>query len=218
MEGYKLLITFVLMIFLLWRQKPITFVLLSSSVLLGLLYRTGLTDFIIMVWRGMANAITLELAIVLILIMFLESLLRKEKYLDRMLCGLQTIIPNQRLVMGLLPSFIGLMPSAGGAIFSATLVEQAAKNLDATPEQKSFVNFYYRHVTEYFLPIYPNLLFAAHLTGMPIQKFILGMIRFWYSGCINGHSYCEKIPLIGEKKLLKRRKQNGQRTFSTLRF
>lgn len=155
MEGFKLISTFLLMVFLIWRHLPVSYVMLICSVVLAFIYRTGLLDFFMMVWHGVINPVTIELVVILILIMILEVLLRKEGYLNRMLLALQAVVPNRRVVMALLPSFIGLMPSAGGAIFSAPLVEHAAKDLTITPEQKSFINFYYRHVTEYFLPIYP---------------------------------------------------------------
>ncbi|ATW27406.1 DUF401 family protein [Candidatus Formimonas warabiya] len=194
MEGYKLLITLFLMILLIWRHVPISWVMLGCSALLAFMYHTGLIAFGKMLWRGMANPVTIELVIILMAIMMLEFLLRKEGYLQRMLAALQAIIPNPRFVMALLPSFIGLMPSAGGAVFSAPLVEHAAKGLAISPEQKSFVNFYYRHVTEYFLPIYPSILLIAQLSGIPVQKLILALIPYGVLAILLGIPVLKKIP------------------------
>lgn len=195
MDGYKLLITFFLMIFLIWRHIPISCVMLGCSAVLALMYRTGFVNFVMMLWRGIINPVTIELVIILMLIMILEFLLRKEGYLNRMLSGLQAVIPNPLFVMALLPSFIGLMPSAGGAVFSAPLVEHAAKDLSITPEQKSFINFYYRHVTEYFLPIYPSILLITQLTGIPIQQLILGLIPYGVLAILLGIPVLKKIPV-----------------------
>ncbi|ATW27412.1 DUF401 family protein [Candidatus Formimonas warabiya] len=195
MEGYKLLITLFLMIFLIWRHVPLSFVMIGCSALLAFMYQAGLGAFGLMLWRGVINSETIELVIILILIMVLESLLRKEGYLNRLLSGLQAIVPNPRFVMAVLPSLIGLMPSVGGAMFSAPLVEHAAQGLSASPEQKSFVNFYYRHVTEYFLPIYPSLLLVAQLSGIPVQKLILALIPYGVLAILLGIPVLKKIPL-----------------------
>lgn len=218
MEGYKLLIIFFLMMFLLWRHMPVSYVMLGCSALLALMYRTGPVDFIMMVWRGVINPVTLELVIILISIMMLEFLLRKEEYLNRMLTGLQTVIPNPRVVTALLPSFIGLMPSAGGALFSAPLVEDASKGLSITPEQKSFVNFYYRHATEYFLPIYPSILLIAHLSGIPIQQLILALIPYGILVVLLGIPTLKKIPLNAVEKVdgADRGKMHRELLFSAL--
>ncbi|MEL7563780.1 MAG: DUF401 family protein [Dehalobacterium sp.] len=208
MEGYKLLITFLVMIFLIWRRIPLSYVMLGCSALLALMYRTGLINFIKILWRGAVNPVTIELVIILISIMMLEFLLRKEGYLDKMLTSLQALIPNPHFIMAVLPSFIGLMPSAGGAVFSAPLVEHAVKELSITPEQKSFVNFYYRHVTEYFLPIYPSLLLIAQLTNIPIRQLILGLIPYGVLAVLLGIPVLKKIPVnIAERHEFTERKK-----------
>jgi integral membrane protein (TIGR00529 family) len=109
--------------------------------------------------------------------MILERLLRRQGYLDRMLNALSGLFRDRRIVMAILPGFIGLMPSAGGALFSAPLVEQAVGKTVAA-EDKAFINFYYRHIWEFFLPIYPGVLLASHITGIPLSSMILGLFPF----------------------------------------
>ncbi|MGI6677605.1 MAG: DUF401 family protein [Dehalobacterium sp.] len=196
MEGYQILNTLLLMIILIWRRIPIGYVMLGCSAMLALMYRTHIIDFFMMLWRGVTNPVTMELVIILIFIMVFEALLRKEGYLENMLTGLQAVIPNPRIVMALLPIFIGVMPSAGGALFSAPLVEHAAKDLSATPEQKSFVNFYYRHVTEYFLPIYPSVLLIASMANLHVRQLILALIPFGALAVLLGIPELKKIAIV----------------------
>lgn len=130
-----------------------------------------------MVWKATYSQTTLELIAVLASIMILERLLRKQGYLDRMLKALSGLFRDRRIVMAMIPAFIGLMPSAGGALFSAPLVEEAAgKSVPA--EEKAFVNFYYRHIWEYFLPIYPGVLLASSITQIPLSKLIPALAPF----------------------------------------
>lgn len=98
--------------------------------------------------------------------MIFEHLLGQENYLGKMLTGLRGLIRDQRTVMAILPAFIGLMPSAGGAHFSAPLVGQAAEGTAINSDEKSFINYYYRHVWEYFLPLYPGVLLTSRLSGI----------------------------------------------------
>lgn len=177
MENVKLLIVFIIMMTLLWRKKPLAPVIIGASTLLALLYGTNVVVFLKMIWRTTKSPDTLELMAILTMIMILERLLRQQGYLERMLKALSGLFRDRRIVMAILPAFIGLMPSAGGALFSAPLVEQAVgKNV--SNEEKAFINFYYRHIWEYFLPIYPGVLLASQIAGIPLSNLLLGLMPF----------------------------------------
>lgn len=175
MEAAKLLIVFVLILVLLWRKFPLAPVMIGASMLLALLYNTTATELLQVIWNATKGQDTLEIASILLLVMILERLLREQGYLDRMLDALTGLFRDRRVVMGILPAFIGLMPSAGGALFSAPLVEKAVGG-KVSAENKAFINFYYRHIWEFFLPIYPGILLASSITGIPLAKMILGLL------------------------------------------
>lgn len=177
MEAIKLVVVFILIMVLLWRKKPLAPVLLAASIVLAILYSTGFIAFLGMIWNATKGHDTIELVSILVMVMILEGVLREQGYLSRMLNALTGLFKDRRIVMGLIPAFIGLMPSAGGALFSAPLVEQAVGKTVA-PDKKAFINFYYRHIWEYFLPIYPGVLLASHITEIPLAKMLLGLIPF----------------------------------------
>ncbi len=177
MGTIKLLIVFAVMMILLWKKKPLAPVVTGASIALAVLYGTDIVGFFKMVWMATKHQDTVELAAILTLIMILERVLRQQGYLDRMLNALTGLFRDRRTVMAIIPGFIGLMPSAGGALFSAPLVEQAVGKA-ATAEQKSFINFYYRHIWDYFLPIYPGVLLAAKITGIPLVTMILALMPY----------------------------------------
>ncbi|GEA14118.1 MAG: uncharacterized protein PWR22_922 [Moorella sp. (in: firmicutes)] len=178
MEGLKLLLVFGIMMVLLGRRAPLGPVMLGSSLLLAALYHIGPVAFLGMAWQATRSPATLELEVILALIMLFEHLLGEQGYLERMLQGLRGLIRNRRLVMALLPAFIGLMPSAGGALFSAPLVGQAAARTAIAAEEKSFINYYYRHIWEYFLPLYPGVLLASRLSGIPLPHLIAALAPY----------------------------------------
>ncbi|MGI9861899.1 DUF401 family protein [Moorella naiadis] len=177
MDGLKLLLVFGLIMIFLGRRAPLGPVMLGGSLLLAALYHAGPKGFLGMAWRATRDPATLELELILALIMLFEHLLGQQGYLERMLKSLRGLIHSQRVVMALLPAFIGLMPSAGGALFSAPLVGQAASSTMAA-EEKSFINFYYRHIWEYFLPLYPGVLLASHLSGLPLPHLIAALAPY----------------------------------------
>jgi len=178
LEGFKLLLVFVLiMVLLVWRA-PLGPVMLGGAVFLAALYGVGPAAFLGMVWRATESPATWELISVLALIMLLEHFLGQEGYLQRMLRGLEGMFRDRRAIMALIPAFIGLMPSAGGALFSAPLVGQVASGNGISAEQKSFVNYYYRHIWEYFLPLYPGVLLTSELSGVPLPQLIAGLAPY----------------------------------------
>ena len=60
-----------------------------------------------------------------------------------------------------LPAVIGLVPMPAGARFSAPFVEQMAAQRD--PAWKTAVNYWFRHLWEYWWPLYPGVMLAATL-------------------------------------------------------
>ncbi len=60
----------------------------------------------------------------------------------------------------------------GGALFSAPMVDKAIKNENFTPEEKTFINYWFRHIWEYFLPLYPGVILVSGLFNIPFINFL----------------------------------------------
>ncbi|AKJ64400.1 DUF401 family protein [Kiritimatiella glycovorans] len=71
------------------------------------------------------------------------------------------------------PAAIGLVPMPGGALFSAPLVGQTASEDHWTPEWKSAVNYWFRHVWEYWWPLYPVIMVTLSVTSVEYWRFFL---------------------------------------------
>jgi integral membrane protein (TIGR00529 family) len=74
-----------------------------------------------------------------------------------------------RIVIALLPAMIGLMPVVGGALVSAPMVVEGSDELKLSPERRTFINYWFRHVWQYSLPTYPALILAATLVKIPVR-------------------------------------------------
>lgn len=80
---------------------------------------------------------------------------------------------GRRHAMALLPALIGFLPMPGGALFSAPLVDDCDRAGATAPIVKARANYWFRHVWEFWWPMYPGVLLAMHLTGVEVWQFML---------------------------------------------
>ena len=72
----------------------------------------------------------------------------------------------------ILPAVIGLVPVPAGALFSAPFVEQAGTRANAAGDWKSAVNYWFRHIWEYWWPLYPGVIIAMSIFELDTRQFI----------------------------------------------
>ena len=80
---------------------------------------------------------------------------------------------SQRTSMAVLPAVIGLLPMPGGALFSAPLVDRCDVRDEFAPTLKAQTNHWFRHIWEYWWPLYPGVLVALDETGLEVWQFML---------------------------------------------
>jgi len=190
---YDLLKTSLVLIFiviLLRRKVSMTAVMPIGAILLGLLYLTPPAQFFKAALRGIIAPASLEMTITLMLTMVMENILRTSGMLKRMVGSLSAALRDRRVVMAAMPAMIGLLPSPGGAVFSAPMVNEAAGEVAIKPEQKALINYWYRHIWEYVSPLYPGVILAAGLSGISTQTIFIANLPFALSVIIWGALFC----------------------------
>lgn len=171
-EFLKLLAVFVMMLVLIRRKVNIGLSMLIAAALLGLLFQLSAIEITQTAFRSVIDLTTLNLLASLIFILFLENVMRKTLLLQRMVNAVTGLAGDRRLAMALLPAFVGLLPSVGGAIFSAPMVDEASRGLGLSPERKSFINYWYRHLWEPVLPVYPSVILISQILQIPLGNII----------------------------------------------
>ncbi len=78
----------------------------------------------------------------------------------------------------LIPAVLGLVPMPGGALFSAPLVGEAVRDQRVEPAWKASVNYWFRHVLEYWWPLYPVVIISLSIFTLPVWQYFLLMIPF----------------------------------------
>lgn len=172
----KLGLVFFLIIYVTRKKCPLGYAMLIGSGILGAIFGMGGVSMVRSAWKACADQTTLELAAIVALIIVLSSILEQKGHLERILSSLQALIRNVKVLLVLVPAFIGLLPMPGGALFSAPMVKVASRRLKLTPVQHTAINYWFRHVWEYVLPLYPGVILASKLSGVPLPRFALAQL------------------------------------------
>jgi uncharacterized protein len=182
--------SFALIIALLRLRWNFGAVMLLASLGLGALYGIGPAAQLAVLGRSIADPVTLNLIGGLVLIMVLENIIRNRGLLRQMTETLSRVARDRRITMAILPGVIGLLPSAGGAAFSAPLVQEAAGDLAVSPERRAFINYWFRHIWEYVCPLYPGIILTAAVTSLPLNRVMLSQLPLASAVVIVGALFC----------------------------
>lgn len=185
----KVSLVFASMLILLRLKWSVGPVLLLSSLLLALLYLMPPAALASTAIAALTDPVTIKLLFALTLIKMFELVLRERQVLARMMAAARKILKRKRAVIVSMPLLIGMLPSLGGAYFSAPMVAEASQGLKMTPEEKSFVNYWFRHPWETVLPLYPGILLASALTGIELHRLIAANMLYALSIVITGFAF-----------------------------
>ncbi|MBS3918557.1 MAG: DUF401 family protein [Deltaproteobacteria bacterium] len=169
-ELIKIGIVFFIIIVLMYRKISLWLSLLLATYLLGILFRLSITKISMDIVSSLVDTKTLFLIGAFVSILFFSNLLKETGRMNQIMEGFRSTLKDVRLVIALLPAIIGLMPIVGGALVSAPMVVEGSDELKLTPERRTFINYWFRHLWEYVLPTYPALVLAASLIGIPVRK------------------------------------------------
>jgi hypothetical protein len=172
----KVGLVFFLIIYLIRKRCPLGYAMLIGSGILGAIFGMGWLSILKSAWKACSDLTTLELSAIVVLIIILSSVLEEKGQLQRLLSSLQLLIRNVKVLLIILPALIGLLPMPGGALFSAPMVKVASRKLKLTPVQHTVINYWFRHVWEYVLPLYPGIILASKLSGVRLPHLALAQL------------------------------------------
>lgn len=174
----RILLTFALILTLLRKKLAVGYVMLIAAVALMLLYRMPLSTVISTGQRTLTARVTITLWLSLSLIRVFELVLRENNVLSTMMSAVKSYVRNRKAVVISMPLLIGMLPSLGGAYFSAPMVKEATAGLHMSKEEKAYINYWFRHPWEYILPLYPGILLASALSGIPLYHFVIANLTY----------------------------------------
>lgn len=160
--------------------------LFAGSAVMGLLLKMPFMEWNKAVLHALIALDTIALCGAVSMILILSHVLNVTGQFRRLLDNLRSIVGDVRILYFSFPALIGLLPMPGGSIFSAPMIDAAAGDDGPSAEQRSIINYWFRHIWEYSWPLYPGLLLAAQLMEVPVRRVVFLQMPFTLLAAITG--------------------------------
>ncbi len=172
----KLLLVFAFLLFAIRRKLSLGNTFFCSSILLGLLFVMPPLAIAKSIVSSALHPKSLALSAVVSLILVLSNSMEAGGQMKRLLNNFQGLITDIRLNIIVFPALIGLLPMPGGAVFSCPMVKSIGKDTELTPAQLGYINQWFRHIWEYWWPLYPGVLLTTTLANLDLWTFVIAMM------------------------------------------
>ncbi|MBI2288198.1 MAG: DUF401 family protein [Chloroflexi bacterium] len=113
---------------------------------------------------------TIRLLVIIASALTLSSLMEQKGLLSKLATTMESI--GTKPALHLVPAVIGLVPMPAGALVSATASRDLVKRIGLNPEQSTFINFWFRHIWEFSLPIYPAIIITSVILSVPLFSVV----------------------------------------------
>lgn len=147
--------------------------LIIDSIFAGILFRMNLLALLKVFPLTLSQTTTLEFLGIIYLVLLLGEILQATGSLTRVIHSLEKLFKDYRVSIAVIPALIGLLPMPAGAMLSAPLVKECGIQRGLTAEMMTHINFWFRHIWEYFWPLYQGILLTAGIFKVPIRDIMI---------------------------------------------
>lgn len=176
---FVVLISFSTIPVLIKKKVKLSYTLLITAGLLGLLSNIGIENIIdasLGVFIDSTSRITI---LTVMMVSILGGLMGHYKVLDKIVKVLEKMIKNKKNILMIIPAFIGLLVIPGGALLSAPFINNLGKELKLTPARRAAINLVFRHIAMFIMPYSTGLLIVvSSFPDINIMRIILLNIVF----------------------------------------
>jgi len=170
---FRLALIVLLLVLLIRLKLNLALAIIIAAVWIGIAFRMPLLGLLKVFPVTLAQTTTLEYLLIIYLVLLLAGLLKESGNLDNTARSLAGVVKDYRLGITLMPALIGLLPMPGGAMLSAPIVKEVGAKTGLPPDKLTFINYWFRHLWEYFWPLYPALLLTAGLFNVTIRDIMV---------------------------------------------
>lgn len=171
----KILCVFGLVLILNRVRVALSFSLLVGAFVLGFWMKLSPVQLAESVLLNLTRLQTVSLILVVGFILVISRLMKECGHLERIVHSFAKLSRDDRIAGAVMPALIGLLPMPGGALFSASMVDTALGRNHMTAEAKTAVNYWFRHIWEYWWPLYPGVVLAVALLEVDMWRFMAVM-------------------------------------------
>lgn len=168
--------------------KRLAVSLCAGTLFLALWCGHGPASMGLVLWQYMVSWDNLLLLVIIWQVTSLGSQMSATGVMDELVIAVRSKL-SQRAAMGLLPALIGLLPMPGGALFSAPLVDGCDHDGSVDALLKTRINYWFRHVWEYWWPLYPGVLLAIYYTKLEVWQMILLQLPLSVAAILGGYVF-----------------------------
>lgn len=165
--------------------------ILICSVALSLWSGTGIPGIVFQV-KSFGMPENYLLPVVILLLLFFTESLNKTGRMERTITTLKSWFKSKKMLLAGLPALVGFLPMPGGAVFSAPLVASLDSPGELDAKQRVAVNYWFRHIWEYWWPLYPGVILAIRYSELPAATFFLIQIPLTFAAVSGGYFFILK--------------------------
>jgi len=183
----RILIVFAVILIGINRKLALGHCFSMGAFVLGVLFGMNPVEILKSAVIALSDPKTLSLAAVVSLILVLSHSLEAAGQMQRLLDRFQGLIRIQAISIVVFPALIGLLPMPGGAIFSAPMVKNLGCRGQLNAADLSYVNYWFRHIWEYWWPLYPGILLITAIGGLNLWSLVLTALPMTFVAIIAGY-------------------------------
>ncbi len=182
----RMTLVFILVLYAIRKNISLGNAFMIGAVMLSIFFSMPVADTIKSIIFSVIYPKTLSLALVVSLILILSSSMETTGQMKRLLDRFRGLVASPRLNLVIFPALIGLLPMPGGAVFSAPMVKEMGSDQKLSPSRLSFINYWFRHIWEYWWPMYPGVLLATLMADINLLFFVLMMFPLTIVAMVSG--------------------------------
>ncbi len=161
-----------LMVFLTAIRLPLSLCILAGLVLFGLL-ALGPEGFASCLWSGLVDLELWDMVASVALIAVLGAMMRELGQVDDITGGLRALGLEGKSLIAVASATFGLLPIPGGAILSASLVEEEGRSHGMDARGPATANLLFRHFNFFAYPLSPALILLASPRMLNVSLYLL---------------------------------------------
>ncbi len=176
----KLMAVVALIVILLGKKVHLFYSMILAAVILGYLFGMDTISIWQVISKVPISSDVIRVIGVIILVLTLNGLMKSYGTFDSMLGLLRGMFRDLRTVLVLPPVIVGLLPMPAGTLFTASMTDLTGDELKITQEFKTYINFWFRHIWEFSLPIYPAIILESSIVGASV----VSITRYQFAGSL----------------------------------
>lgn len=163
--------SFALILLLARLKVPLGLSILVGAGMVGAVFGTPPMDILLSALTSVIDPSTIALLVIVAFLLALSGTMEAGGQMQEIVSLAKKFFRRPAVTMAALPAMIGLLPMPGGALFSAPMVESVAGEGQVRGAMLSGINYWFRHVWEYWWPLFPGVILATSLVESTPAQF-----------------------------------------------